>query len=90
MTAGFVSASFEPIAAVEWDLHAAATYAANFGEDRSPLCRRARDLGDLQLAADGVQPCRPHSNFPLLDHRPARGSSPSFTGLVHGQHPIDG
>ena len=40
--------------------------------------------------AEGVQPWRPHSNLPLLDHRPARGSSPSFTGLVHGQQPIDG
>ena len=33
LTQGFVaSGSFEPVAAVEWDLHAAATYAQNFGE----------------------------------------------------------
>src|SRR5688500_3299031 len=33
MTAGFVREGFEPVQAVEWDLHAAATYAANFGEN---------------------------------------------------------
>ncbi|MFD9738135.1 DNA cytosine methyltransferase [Umezawaea sp. NPDC059074] len=34
MTSGFVAAGgFRPVMAVEWDLHAAATYAANFGED---------------------------------------------------------
>jgi DNA (cytosine-5)-methyltransferase 1 len=34
MTSGFVAAGgFRPVLAVEWDLHAAATYAANFGED---------------------------------------------------------
>ena len=33
MTQGFVQAGYEPKFAVEWDLAAAATYAANFGED---------------------------------------------------------
>ena len=33
MTAGFRREGFEPVLAVEWDLHAAATYAANFGAD---------------------------------------------------------
>jgi DNA (cytosine-5)-methyltransferase 1 len=34
MTSGFVAAGgYRPVLAVEWDLHAAATYAANFGED---------------------------------------------------------
>ncbi len=34
MTSGFVAAGgYQPVLAVEWDLHAAATYAANFGED---------------------------------------------------------
>lgn len=32
LTQGFVDESFEPVLAVESDLHAAATYAANFGE----------------------------------------------------------
>ena len=63
-----------------------------------PLVRRGLgaeagrgDVVDAQAGdAEGVQPWRPHSNLPLLDHRPARGSSPSFTGLVHGQQPIEG
>lgn len=33
MTAGFAHEGFESVAAVEWDLAAAATYAANFGEE---------------------------------------------------------
>ena len=33
MTTGFVRAGFDPVLAVEWNLHAAATYAANYGED---------------------------------------------------------
>ena len=50
-----------------------------------------RDLVNAQLGAvDGVQPCKPHSSLPLPAQRPARGSSPSLTGLVQGQHPIDG
>lgn len=32
MTAGFVGEGYLAVQAVEWDLHAAATYAANFGE----------------------------------------------------------
>ncbi|SIN45667.1 DNA-methyltransferase Dcm [Mycobacteroides abscessus subsp. abscessus] len=32
MTAGFKPAGFDPVLSVEWNLHAAATYAANFGE----------------------------------------------------------
>jgi DNA (cytosine-5)-methyltransferase 1 len=35
MTSGFVTAGFKPVFAVEWNLHAAATYAANFGEDHT-------------------------------------------------------
>ncbi|RKT52942.1 DNA cytosine methyltransferase [Saccharothrix australiensis] len=36
MTSGFTSAGgYRPVMAVEWDLHAAATYAANFGEDHT-------------------------------------------------------
>lgn len=33
MTRGFVNEGFLPVQAVEWDLGAAATYAANFGDD---------------------------------------------------------
>ena len=49
-----------------------------------------RDFVDGQLGCDGVQPWRPHSSLPEPAHRPARGSSPSATGCVHGQQPIDG
>ncbi|MBB5957583.1 DNA (cytosine-5)-methyltransferase 1 [Saccharothrix tamanrassetensis] len=36
MTSGFASAGgYRPVMSVEWDLHAAATYAANFGEDHT-------------------------------------------------------
>ncbi len=37
-----------------------------------------------------AQECRPHSSLSLPAHRPARGSSPSETGRVQGQQPIDG
>jgi hypothetical protein len=32
----------------------------------------------------------PHSVFSLPRQRPARGSSPGFTGLVQGAQPMDG
>ncbi len=35
MTAGFKPHGFEPVLSVEWNLHAAATYAANFGESHT-------------------------------------------------------
>lgn len=35
MTAGFKPHGFEPVLSVEWNLHAAATYAANFGEEHT-------------------------------------------------------
>jgi DNA (cytosine-5)-methyltransferase 1 len=35
MTTGFVSEGFSPVLAVEWELSAAATYAANFGESHT-------------------------------------------------------
>ena len=33
--------------------------------------------------------CRPHSTLSLPDQRPARGSSPSATGRVHGAQPME-
>ncbi|WP_268794453.1 DNA cytosine methyltransferase [Pseudonocardia thermophila] len=47
MTSGFVQQGFEPVFAVEHDLHAAATYGANFGEEHvywgtSPTCPTTR------------------------------------------------
>lgn len=49
MTAGFVPFGFEPVLAVESNLYAAATYAANFGESHT-VC------GDISQLPDGVIP----------------------------------
>lgn len=70
MTSGFVGADlgFEPVAAVEWDLSAAATYAMNFGESHM-------HWGDIAgfvdvPAADvviGGPPCQGFSNLGSRD-----------------------
>ena len=49
MTAGFVANRFRPVLAVEWNLAAAATYAANFGEGHT-------FWGDIEDALDGDIP----------------------------------
>ena len=53
MTSGFVAEDFEPLLAVEFDLHAAATYAANFGEDhtiwRDIASVRSREIPKAQV-----------------------------------------
>ncbi|MVO84725.1 DNA (cytosine-5-)-methyltransferase [Streptomyces sp. p1417] len=50
MTSGFIAAKgYKPVMAVEWDLHAAATYAANFGESHMKW-------GDIALVEDGDIP----------------------------------
>ena len=66
MTAGFRSQGFAPVLAVEWDLPAAATYAANFGEAHTIW-------GDITEVADeripqadviiGGPPCQGFSNL---------------------------
>ena len=48
MTNGFAAEGFEPSLAVEFDLHAAATYAANFGEDHV-LRRDVADVRDSEI-----------------------------------------
>jgi DNA (cytosine-5)-methyltransferase 1 len=68
MTIGFADQGFKPILAVEWDRAAAATYAANFGEDHTIA-------GDIALVeakeiplADiiiGGPPCQGFSNLGL-------------------------
>lgn len=71
MTAGFTAAKgYKPIMAVEWDLHAAATYAANFGE-------RHMHWGDIEAVHDskipqadviiGGPPCQGFSNLGTKD-----------------------
>lgn len=70
MTAGFIPQGFEPVLAVESNLHAAATYAANFGEDHTVW-------GDIAEVADsaippadvviGGPPCQGFSNLGSRD-----------------------
>jgi DNA (cytosine-5)-methyltransferase 1 len=49
MTAGFTPYGFKPVLSVEWNLHAAATYAANFGESHTYW-------GDIHDALQGEIP----------------------------------
>ncbi|MGV2950807.1 DNA cytosine methyltransferase [Glutamicibacter sp. AGC46] len=68
MTIGFAQEGFDPIFAVEWDKYAAATYAANFGEEHV----RAGDIAEVKdeeiPSADliiGGPPCQGFSNLGL-------------------------
>lgn len=70
MTAGFVREGYDPVMAVEWNLHAAATYAVNYGEDHI----RWGDIADVPTdeipAADvviGGPPCQGFSNLGSKD-----------------------
>jgi DNA (cytosine-5)-methyltransferase 1 len=70
LTRGFADSSrgFAPVAAVEWDLHAAATYAANFGEEHVFW----GDIADFDAVpkADvvvGGPPCQGFSNLGSKD-----------------------
>ncbi|MBL1080009.1 DNA cytosine methyltransferase [Nocardia sp. 2] len=71
MTSGFVSAGgYEPVMSVEYDLAAAATYAANFGEDHT----RWGDIAEVRNSeipkADviiGGPPCQGFSNLGSRD-----------------------
>ena len=74
MTAGFVAEGFEPVKAVEWDLAAASTYAANFGNDHM-IC------GDIASWKSGIPkvdvviggpPCQGFSNLGARDPRDPR------------------
>ncbi|NEM07741.1 DNA cytosine methyltransferase [Geodermatophilus normandii] len=67
MTAGFVTAGFEPIAAVEWDLAAASTYAANFGETHTiwgdiEEVVKTHEFPDADVVIGGP-PCQGFSNL---------------------------
>jgi len=70
MTAGFVPHGFKPVLAVEWSLHAAATYAANFGEDHT-IWGDIAQLSDSAIPkADvviGGPPCQGFSNLGSRD-----------------------
>ncbi|SNS54494.1 DNA (cytosine-5)-methyltransferase 1 [Geodermatophilus saharensis] len=66
MTVGFVQAGFEPVCAVEFDLAAASTYAANFGENHmlwDDICRvDARSFPEADVVVGGP-PCQGFSNL---------------------------
>lgn len=70
MTCGFAAEGFTPSLAVEWDLYAAATYAANHGEDHTLW----RDISTVQAAevpksdiVIGGPPCQGFSNLGSKD-----------------------
>jgi DNA (cytosine-5)-methyltransferase 1 len=66
MTAGFARQGFGPVLAVEWNLHAAATYAANFGESHTVWGDIAVLPDDAIPNADvviGGPPCQGFSNL---------------------------
>lgn len=68
MTVGFADEGFVPVLAVEWDRFAAATYAANWGEDHiipgdiAAVKRREIPRADLVI---GGPPCQGFSNLGL-------------------------
>jgi DNA (cytosine-5)-methyltransferase 1 len=68
MTVGFASEGFKPVLAVEWDRFAAATYAANWGEDHvipgdiAEVKERSIPTADLMI---GGPPCQGFSNLGL-------------------------
>ena len=70
MTAGFVAEGFNPVLAVEFNLHAAATYATNFGEDHTifgdikSVRRNQVPKADLVV---GGPPCQGFSNLGSKD-----------------------
>ncbi len=70
MTAGFVAEGFDPRLAVEWELPAAATYAANYGEDHT-RCIDIADLRDDEVpkvdVVIGGPPCQGFSNLGTKD-----------------------
>jgi DNA (cytosine-5)-methyltransferase 1 len=70
MTAGFRAEGFDPVLAVEWDLHAAATYAANFGEDHV-LWQDIAEVDSRRVpevdVVIGGPPCQGFSNLGTRD-----------------------
>jgi len=66
MTAGFRAEQFNPVLAVEFNLHAAATYAANFGEDHTIFgdvkAVESRQVPKADVLVGGP-PCQGFSNL---------------------------
>ena len=70
MTVGFRREGYRPVLAVEWNLAAAATYAANFGESHTHWGDIAAVAGDRIPQADviiGGPPCQGFSNLGSKD-----------------------
>jgi DNA (cytosine-5)-methyltransferase 1 len=77
LTEGFRSArrGFTPVAAVEWDLSAAATYAANFGDGHTHWCDIAQ-FGEVPRVdvVLGGPPCQGFSNLGSKDAEDPRNA----------------
>jgi DNA (cytosine-5)-methyltransferase 1 len=91
MTSGFVSKGFSPVLAIEWDLHAAATYAANFGEDHA-LWRNIATVKSSEIPkADiviGGPPCQGFSNLGSKDvHDPRNKLWREYLRVVKAANP---
>jgi DNA (cytosine-5)-methyltransferase 1 len=77
MTAGFVAKGFRPVLAVEWDLPAAATYAANFGVEHVRRIDIAALPSSEVVRADvvvGGFPCQGFSNLGTKDANDPRNA----------------
>ena len=70
MTCGFAEVGFKPSLAIEWQLHAAATYAANHGDDHTlwrDVCTvKAREIPRADVVVGGP-PCQGFSNLGAKD-----------------------
>lgn len=91
MTTGFVQAGFRPVLAVEWNLHAAATYAANHGADHM-MWGDIADLPDEDIPeADvviGGPPCQGFSNLGSKDvHDPRNKLWKQYLRVVQNARP---
>lgn len=91
MTAGFKKHGFEPVLAVESNLHAAATYAANYGEDHT-IWGDINELPDDEIPnADvviGGPPCQGFSNLGSRDVDDPRNKLwKQFLRVVHHAKP---
>ncbi|MBX9387559.1 DNA cytosine methyltransferase [Streptomonospora halotolerans] len=100
MTAGFVAEGFQPVLAVEHNLHAASTYAANFGEDHvfNAAEKPGEFSGDIEALPDddipevdvviGGPPCQGFSNLGSRDvHDPRNKLWKQYLRVVQKARP---